>query len=106
MSPSRSRTDRPYHPECRPEVIRNKVLKRYHAYPEERKRELAEKANDLVLDWQDASIEKAANRGAPWTEAEDAYLEANLHRTARELAEDLNRTFYGVASRMKRMRSM
>lgn len=68
MAPSRSRTDRPYDPACRPEVIRSKVMKRYYAYPEERKSELAEKTIGLVLDWQEASIEKAASRGAPWTD--------------------------------------
>ena len=104
LPPSRSRTDYPYHPDCHEQYRRDDVNRRYHRSPIEERKARSQNSRIITSTAQEESLAKAVNRGAPWTDSEDAYLAENLHRTARELAAELNRSYYAVESRVKRMR--
>lgn len=104
MSPNRSRTDKLYHEECRPRANRAFQRDRYHKKAETQRRQIQRATQASVHAIQDASIERANNKGQLSTANEDAYLVENLYRKPREVATELGRTYYGVESRMKRLR--
>ena len=50
------------------------------------------------------TLERADQRGAPWTEDDDRYLLANMQAPARELGLALGRTSYAVYVRRRKLR--
>lgn len=99
-----TRTDRPYHARCRPELVRQHQRQQHaRRTPEQLARE-REVTRSAVTAIQEQTVQRAVNSGAPWTELDDAFLEANLHRRISDLADELGRTYYAVELRVKALR--
>ena len=78
---------------------------RYFAsLPEERRAALFARWHATGRRDYEITLERADQRGAPWTEDDDRYLLANMKAPARELGLALGRTSYAVYVRRRKLR--
>ena len=76
----------------------------FERLPEERRAALFARWHATGRRDYEITLERADQRGAPWTEDDDRYVLANPEQPARELGLALGRTSYSVYVRRQRLR--
>jgi len=104
LTNDRTRTPRRrYHDACRM-IETARISRRHHelrwaTWDDEKRKQVAQGAQEYAAEAQEESRKAARQHRAPWTDAEDAILVERPDATIAELARELGRTYWAVKAR-------